>query len=147
MAKSYSGRYSPINPQKYRGDASNIWYRSLWERKTMDWLDRNSAVVEWSSEELIIPYISPLDNKYHRYFPDFVAKIRTNDGTLRKFVIEIKPEKQTKPPEKPKKVTKRFINEVATWGVNEAKFKAAKEFCADRGWEFKVLTEKELNIK
>lgn len=147
MAKTYSGRYFPINPKKYRGDVSNIWYRSLWERKTMDWLDRNEFVIEWSSEEFIIPYISPLDNKYHRYFPDFVAKIKTKDGSVKKFVIEVKPEKQTRPPEKPKKVTRKFISEVATWGVNEAKFRAAMNYCLDRGWEFKILTEKELNIK
>ena len=113
----------------------------------MDWLDRNSNVLEWSSEELIIPYLSPIDNKYHRYFPDFVAKIKGKDGKARKFVIEVKPEKQTKPPVKPKKVTKSVINEIATWGINEAKWDAALSFCQDRGWEFKIITEKELNIK
>ena len=143
---AYSGRFYPKNPKKYYGDVSNIWYRSLWERQVMEWFDTNPTVTEWSNEELIIPYLSPLDNKYHRYFPDFVAKIQSKDGKTRKFVIEVKPEKQTKPPEKPKKVTKKFINEVATWGVNEAKFKAAREFCADRGWGFEILTEKELNI-
>jgi hypothetical protein len=144
---AYSGRYHPTNPKKYTGDVTNIWYRSLWERKTMDWLDRNSNVLEWSSEELIIPYLSPIDNKYHRYFPDFVAKIKGKDGKARKFVIEVKPEKQTKPPVKPKKVTKSVINEIATWGINEAKWDAALSFCQDRGWEFKIITEKELNIK
>jgi hypothetical protein len=112
----------------------------------MEWFDDNENVVEWSNEELIIPYISPLDNKYHRYFPDFVAKIKGKDGSIKRFVIEIKPEKQTKPPVKPKKVTRSFINEVATWGVNEAKFKAAREFCADRGWHFEIITERELKI-
>jgi hypothetical protein len=144
---AYSGRYYPKNPKKYSGDVTNIWYRSLWERKTMDWLDRNDSILEWSSEELVIPYISPLDNKYHRYFPDFVAKVKSRDGSTKKYVIEVKPEKQTKPPEKPKKVTKRVINEIATWGVNEAKWKAAVDFCEDRGWEFKIITERELNIK
>ena len=144
---AYSGRFHPKNPKKYVGDVSNIWYRSLWERKTMVWLDEHVSVLEWSSEELIIPYLSPLDNKYHRYFPDFVAKVKTKEGNIVKYVIEIKPASQTKPPERKKKVTKRFINEVATWGVNEAKWKAAGEFCADRGWEFKILTEKELQIK
>jgi TnsA endonuclease N terminal len=143
---AYSGRFHPRNQKKYYGDVSNIWYRSLWERKVMEWFDDNENVVEWSNEELIIPYISPLDNKYHRYFPDFVAKIKGKDGSIKRFVIEIKPEKQTKPPVKPKKVTRSFINEVATWGVNEAKFKAAKEFCADRGWHFEIITERELKI-
>lgn len=140
---AYSGRFFPKNPNKYRGDVTNIWYRSLWERRTMDWLDTKDFVVEWSSEELVIPYISPMDNKYHRYFPDFVAKIKTREG-IKKFVIEVKPEKQTKPPEKGKRATKKLITEIATWGVNEAKWKAALEFCRDRGWEFRILTEKEI---
>lgn len=144
---AYSGKFFPKNPKKYRGDVNNIWYRSLWERKAMDWFDSNASVLEWSSEELIIPYISPLDNKYHRYFPDFVAQVKTRDGDLKRYVIEVKPEKQTKPPEKAKRVTKRIINEIATWGVNEAKWKAATDFCSDRGWIFKIITEKELNIK
>jgi TnsA endonuclease N terminal len=144
---AYSGRFFPTNPKKYRGDVTNIWYRSLWERKAMDWFDRNESILEWSSEELIIPYISPLDNKYHRYFPDFVIKAKARDGSIKKFVIEVKPEKQTKPPEKAKRATKRVITEIATWGVNEAKWKAATEFCLDRGWQFKIITEKELNIK
>jgi TnsA endonuclease N terminal len=143
---AYSGRFFPKNPQKYRGDVTNIWYRSLWERKAMDWFDTQPSVIEWSSEELIIPYISPMDNKYHRYFPDFVAKIKTTAGDKR-FVIEVKPEKQTKPPIKSKRVTKKLISEIATWGVNEAKWKAANDFCLDRGWEFKIITEHELNIK
>jgi hypothetical protein len=113
----------------------------------MNWFDLNDNVLEWSSEELVIPYLSPIDNKYHRYFPDFVAKIKSRDGSIQKFVIEVKPEKQTKPPPKAKKVTKRVINEIATWGINEAKWKAATELCLDRGWLFKLITEKELNIK
>lgn len=143
---AYSGRFFPKNPSKYRGDPTNIWYRSLWERKVMEWFDLNENVIDWSSEELIIPYLSPVDNKYHRYFPDFVAKFRTKSGSEKRYVIEVKPEKQTKPPEKRKKITRRYLSEIATWGVNEAKFKAAKEFCADRGWEFQILTEKELNL-
>lgn len=145
--KAYSGKFFPKNPQKYRGDPTNIWYRSLWERKAMVWFDLNSSVLEWSSEEFCIPYISPLDNRYHRYFPDFLIKVRRKDGTTNTILIEVKPEKQTKPPEKKKRATKRLINEIATWGVNEAKFKAAREFCADRKWDFKILTEIELNIK
>lgn len=144
---AYSGRFFPKNPKKYAGDVTSIWYRSLWERKAMNWFDLNENVLEWSSEELIIPYLSPIDNKYHRYFPDFVAKIRSRDGSIQKFVIEVKPEKQTKPPPKAKKVTKRVITEIATWGINEAKWKAATELCLDRGWSFKLITEKELNIK
>lgn len=144
---AYSGRFFPSNPQKYRGNVENIWYRSLWERKAMVWFDMNENVLEWSSEEVIIPYISPLDNRYHRYFPDFLIKVRSKSGEIKSILIEVKPAAQTKPPAKGKRATKRYINEIATWGVNEAKWKAAQEFCKDRMWDFKILTEKELNIK
>ena len=138
------GRYTPKNPKKYVGDASVIFYRSSWERRVMTWFDDDINVLEWSSEELVIPYISPVDNRVHRYFPDFLAKMKTKDGIIKKIVVEVKPEKQTKPPEKKKKVTRRFITEIATWGVNEAKWKAATEYCLDRGWEFKIISEKDI---
>lgn len=144
---AYSGKFYPKNPQKYKGDVNNIWYRSLWERKAMNWFDENSNVIEWSSEELVIPYVSPLDKRVHRYFPDFVIKVKKNDGNIQTIVVEVKPEKQTKPPPMPKRVTKKVISEIARWGVNEAKFLAAQDYCKDRLWEFKILTETELNIK
>ena len=71
MTKSYSGKFKPSYPGKYKGDPTNIIYRSLWERKFMVWCDRNINVEEWGSEEIIIPYISPVDGRVHRYFPDF----------------------------------------------------------------------------
>jgi hypothetical protein len=144
---AYSGRYTPVNVKKYIGDPSKVWYRSLWERKAMVYFDTNENVLEWSSEEVVIPYLSPLDKRIHRYFPDFLIKVRSRDGSSKRILIEVKPEKQTKPPEKKKKVTKRLINEIATWGVNDAKWKAATDYCLDRGWEFKIITEKELGIK
>jgi len=110
----------------------------------MVYCDNNSAVLEWGSEEIIIPYISPLDGKRHRYFPDFYAKIKQADGTVKKFIIEVKPKKQCKPPDIPKKKTKYFIAEVRTWGVNKAKWEAAIEYCNDHGMEFKILTEDHL---
>jgi hypothetical protein len=144
---AYSGRFSPKNPQKYRGDASNIIYHSTWECRVMNWLDTNSSIVEWSSEELIIPYKSPVDNRVHRYFPDFYVKVRQKDDTIKVMIIEVKPKKQTQPPKVQKRVTKQYINEVVTWSVNESKWKAATEFCLDRGWHFKILTEDDLGIK
>lgn len=113
----------------------------------MNWLDQNESIIEWGSEEIVIPYRSPVDNKIHRYFPDFYVKVKQKDDTIKVMILEIKPEKQTRPPQKGKKVTKKYITEVVTWGVNEAKWKAATEFCLDRGWQFKVLTEKDLGIK
>lgn len=138
---AYSGKFTPKNPNKYLGDSTNIWYRSLWERRVMVHLDDNKNVLEWSSEEIIIPYVSPVDSRWHRYFPDFF--VRTNTGAM---ILEVKPLNQSIAPEVNKKVTKRYINEVVTYGVNQAKWKAAQEYCLDRGWKFKVITEKDLGI-
>lgn len=136
---AYSGRFIPEHPKKYSGDPTNIWYRSLWERRVMHHLDLNASVLEWSSEEIIIPYLSPVDNRYHRYFPDFF--VRTKDSCL---ILEIKPHNQSVAPEPNKKKTKKYLTEVMTYGINQAKWKAAEEFCDKRGWKFKVLTEKDL---
>jgi hypothetical protein len=142
---SYKGRFIPKNPQKYAGDVSNIIWRSTWERQVMNWLDLSDNVIYWSSEELVIKYYSPVDNKVHRYFPDFIVKIKKRDGKVMTHVIEVKPEYQTKQPTQKKK-TKRFIEESITYVVNQSKWKAAEEFCKDRGWVFQVLTEKHLGI-
>ena len=145
--KTYKGRYRVVNAKKYKGDISNIVYRSLWELKFMKWCDDNISVVEWGSETIIVPYISPIDNKIHRYFVDFYIKIKNKNNLIEKYLIEIKPEKFTKPPEIPSKKTKRFIDEVFQYGVNDAKWKAAFEFCKDRNMKFVILTEKDLGIK
>ena len=144
---AYSGKFSPKNPQKYRGDATNIVYRSTWECRVMNWLDNAESVLEWGSEEFSISYMSPVDGKPHRYFPDFYVKSRKADGTVEVQILEIKPHKQTVEPQKKSRVTKQYINEVVTYGVNQAKWKATNEFCLDRGWKFKVLTEYDLGIK
>jgi len=143
---AYSGRFRPSNPQKYAGDYKNIIYRSSWECRVMNWLDKNPNIVSWASEELIIPYVSPVDGRWHRYFPDFVVKVKDKNGQLRTMILEVKPKKQTQAPIPQRRVTKRYITEVTTWGVNQAKFKAATEYCLDRGWEFKVITEDHLGL-
>ncbi len=143
---AYSGKFSPKNTNKYLGDPTNIWYRSLWERRVMVYLDENSSVVEWSNEEIVIPYLSPVDNRLHRYFPDFFVRLRNKQGLIESTIIEVKPASQTKPPKPQKRATRRYITEVMTWGVNEAKWKAADEYCKDRGWKFVVVTEKDLGI-
>lgn len=145
--KTYKGRFKPKNAHKYKGDPTNIIYRSLWELKAMKYLDENESVLTWSSEEIAIPYVSPLDKRYHRYFPDMYAKVRAKDGSIREMLLEIKPKKQTKEPPKRSRVTKAYITEVTEWGRNQAKWRAAQEYCADRGWDFKILTEDELGIK
>jgi hypothetical protein len=143
---AYSGRFVPKYPKKYIGDANNIIYRSSWECKVMSWLDQNPAILSWASEELIIPYVSPVDNRKHRYFPDFIVKMRTREGMLKTMILEVKPKKQTIQPEIRKKITKQYLTEVQTWGVNQAKWKAATEYCLDRGWEFKLITEDHLGL-
>lgn len=112
----------------------------------MKWCDTNPSVLEWGSETVIIPYRSPVDSKVHRYFVDFYIKVQSRDGAITKYLVEIKPEKYTKPPEPPKKKTKRFIEEVFMYGTNQAKWKAANEFCLDKGMKFLVLTEHDLGI-
>ena len=144
---AYKGRYNPINPKKYKGNPQNIIYRSLWERKFMVYCDTNDKVLEWGSEEIIIPYISPWDSKVHRYFPDFYIKVKQSNGNIKKFIIEVKPKKQTRPPKPVERKTKRWIKEVRTFGINEAKWKHASKWCKDNDMEFKILTEEELGIR
>jgi len=143
----HQGYFKPKNPQKYKGDPTNIIYRSGWELKFMLYVDSHPEIVEWGSEEFSIPYRSPIDNRIHRYFPDFYLKKKTKDGKSQTMVVEIKPLKQTIEPQKQNKKTKRYINEVMTWGINSSKWQAAQEFCKERNWQFLILTEKELNIK
>ena len=116
---AYRGRYIPTNPKKYRGNPSQIIYRSLWERKLMVYCDRNEKILEWGSEEVIIPYLSPWDNKLHRYFPDFYIKVKQNSGGIKKFIIEVKPKYQCKPPVKnPKRKTNKWYNDVKNYLIN-----------------------------
>ena len=144
---SYKGKYQPSYPKKYKGDPNNIIYRSLWERKFMRYCDLNENILEWGSEEVVVPYHSPIDNRYHRYFPDFYIKVKESNGKITKMIVEIKPYKQCIEPKVQKKKTKGYIYEVMEYAKNQAKWSAAKEWCLDRGYEFKVLTENELGIK
>lgn len=134
---TYKGRFIPKNPAKYSGDVSNIVYRSLWERNLFRWLDEQSFVKTWSSEEIVIPYICKTDGKVHRYFVDI--KMTLKDG--RTFLVEVKPKKETLPPKTPERKTKRFITEVMTYAKNQSKWEAATEYAADRGWRFEIWTE------
>ena len=143
---AYRGKYYPSHPKKYKGDPTNIIYRSLWERKFMVYCDKNTKILEWGSEEIALPYISPHDSRVHRYFPDFYIKVHENTGKIKRYLIEVKPLKQTTKPKRPKRQTKGYIREAFEYARNQAKWKAAREYCADRMWEFKVITEKELDI-
>jgi hypothetical protein len=146
MSRYYQGKFKPQNPHKYKGDPTNIIYRSSWELKVLIYFDKHPDVLEYSSEEIVIPYRSPIDGKIHRYFPDFFMRRRDKDGKTKGFLIEVKPKAQTVPPKVQGKPTKRYINEVATWGVNSAKWKMAEQYCADRGWDFIKITEDDLGL-
>ena len=144
---AYKGKFKPKHIKKYKGDPTQIIYRSLWERKFMEYCDLTENISQWQSEEFWIPYKNPLDRKIHRYFPDFYIKVKESTGAIKKYIIEIKPNRQTKPPAKPKRQTKGYLREAYEYAKNQAKWEAADEWCKDRGYEFKVFTEKELGIK
>lgn len=145
MGNYYQGKYKPNHPEKYRGDTSNIVFRSSWEYKAFIFCDNNPSVVFWNSEEVVIPYRSPLDGRIHRYFMDLKIWVKSPDGSLKVSLVEIKPFSETRPPEKKQGKRKDiFLNEVATWNVNDAKWKAARALCESQGWNFVIWTEKEL---
>ena len=147
MGESIKSKFKPSFPQKYQGDPNNIICRSSWERRFCNYCDTNPNILRWASEEFSIPYVSPVDNRVHRYYPYFLIEVKESSGKIKKYVFEVKPEKQTLPPKQGKRVTKSYIYEAKTYAVNQAKWKAASEFCLDNGVEFKIITEKELGIK
>lgn len=145
MTRKYKqGLFIPKNPQKYAGDVNHIIYRSSWEYRTFQWADLNQSVIQWSSEETIIPYICQTDERMHRYFVDMKIRIKGQDGKVKDYVVEIKPFAQTQPPKFPGRQTKRYLEEVETFVKNQSKWAAAKQYAKDRNMEFVILTEKEL---
>ena len=150
MGRSRKSIFIPKNPKKYVGNASNIICRSSWERVFCERCDTNDNIVTWASEEFSIPYVSPLDNKRHRYYPDFLIKVKEPDGKFKKYVIEIKPRKQTVKPKmktdsrKGPRMTNSYAKELNNYAVNVAKWNAAIEFCKDNSLEFQIITEDNL---
>lgn len=136
--KYYQGKYTVKNPEKYRGDVSNVIYRSSWELRFMIWCDTNPKIKQFSSEETIIPYVSPKDGRPHRYFVDF--KIVTDKNKT--FLVEIKPKAQCRPPRN----GKNYLTEGLTYMINQSKWSYAKQYAEDRNWSFIVLTEDDLGI-
>lgn len=149
MARNYiQGRFTPQNPEKYVGDVNNICFRSSWELKLFRWCDTQKNVIKWNSEELVIPYFSRADNKMRRYFTDLVIQVKTTEGKLETIIVEVKPEAQTKPPERKRgKRKSTLLEETYTYMVNQDKWAAADEYARKRGMRFMVLTEKELGVK
>ena len=141
----YQGPYHPVNREKYVGNINKIVFRSSLELRFMRWCDLSEKVRRWGSEEIIIPYFSPADNQVHRYFVDFFVEVRLPDGKTKKFLVEVKPDKYTKPPVPKKRKTPRYLSEVVQWGVNNAKWDAARLFAKKMGAEFLLITEKDMN--
>ena len=143
--KCKSGTYKPINGEKYNGEYPII-FRSGLEEAFMEIIDSTPSVLSWSSESFIVPYISPIDHRPHRYFPDFVLKILNNQNIEEWIIVEIKPDSQTRPPNMPRKKTPKRMNrykkDLYQWLVNKEKWKAAKKIAKDKGAKFMIITEK-----
>lgn len=144
--KYHQGKFIPKNPHKYVGDVTNIVYRSSWERKLFVFLDNNPSILQWNSEECVVPYVSPIDGRIHRYFVDCVVKYKKRDGTVITTLVEVKPKAQTQPPAQPKRQTKQYLEAVETYVRNVSKWKAAKKYAEEKGMEFMILTEDHLKV-
>ena len=147
MTRTLKGKYKPRNPKKYKGNPTNIIYRSSWERTFCKYCDLTESVEQWQSEEKAVWYYDPCTKKKRRYFPDFIIKFKDSKGIMKTEMIEIKPAKQVAGPNPhPKRRTQSWMNEVRTYITNQAKWRAAMEYCEDRGWNFRIITEKELGL-
>jgi hypothetical protein len=143
--KYHQGFYKPTNPDKYAGNPDNIFARSSWEKKVMHWFDNSPNVIYWASEEIVIPYFDPIKKRTRRYFPDFIVKIENINKIVTNYIIEVKPENQTKPPIK-RKNTKTYITEQITYINNQCKWTAAEKYCAENNFKFVIITEKNLGL-
>lgn len=140
-SKYRQGVFTPKNQSKFLG--TKAIYRSGLELKFMRFCDNNPNVIKWGSENVIVPYISPIDGRVHRYFVDNFVMIKEG-SVVKRYLIEIKPYKQTKPPTTKYKKREHLIYEASMYSVNQAKWEAASQFAKKKGMEFKILTEKEL---
>jgi len=144
--KWQQGEYYPKNTEKYIGNAQAIVYRSSYELLAFKWVDMNPDILYWCSEEVIIPYLSPLDNRIHKYYMDLLIKYKDKHGQIKNALIEIKPSDQTVPPKPPKKRTsKSYKTKVKAFIINQAKWQAAEQFAKKHDMKFIIMTEKHLN--
>ena len=147
-SQKYKGKYKPINPTKYMGNSDNIIYRSMWERRCMKYFDINPSVLQWASEEVVIPYYDSITKKVRRYFPDFLIKIKDKNGQEKTHLIEVKPSKDMRPPVGGKgKKKSTVLYEMKTYQLNRDKFASARKWCDDRNIIFDIWTEKHLQQK
>ena len=147
-SQKYKGKYTPEHPAKYTGDSTNIIYRSMWERRCMKYFDVNPSVLQWSSEEVVIPYYDSMSKKVRRYFPDFLIKVKTATGESTTHLIEVKPSKDLRPPVGGRgKKKSTVLYEMKAYQMNRDKFASARKWCDKRGIIFDVWTEKHLKQK
>lgn len=139
-------KWMPKNTTKYVGNINDIWVRSSWEKKAMLWFDEQPNILKWGSETFNIKYVSPIDNREHSYYPDFIVQTKSKEGKLVNMVVEVKPAIQCEPPKSTKK-TKRMITEMKTFAVNSAKWAAAREFCKRNNMTFIIVDEYTLGLK
>ena len=139
-------KYTPVNPQKYEGNPNNIIMRSSWETRFASWCDKSDHVIKWKSEETVVPYRSPIDDRIHRYFIDFTITIKDRDDQLNTYLVEIKPKVQTQPPKFKGRRTKTYLTEKKAYIINTAKWKAAEQYALDRGQKFIIINEDDLGL-
>lgn len=155
-SKYKQGYYTPKHPEKYRGDVNKIKFRSSWELDACIFLDNNTEVLEWASEEIAIPYIKPTTGRVHKYYPDLWIKYRNSKGDIVEEIIEIKPHEEFRvakvlletdfkqmPPIRARNPKTKLYKQL-TMLINAAKWKAALDFCAKRGIKFRVSTERNM---
>lgn len=143
-SRYHQGRYELANPKKYIGDPNKVLYRSSWERKLCYKFDHSKEIIAWGCESIIIPYISPIDGLPHRYFTDFITIATNSLGENVVTIVEVKPEKEKYPPTSKGKKKTRFLKECKTYEINQAKWKYARAYCKKRGWNFIILSEKQI---
>ena len=144
-SKYTQGVFNIQYKNKYKGTLPCI-YRSSLELKVMRWFDNNPNILCWGSESIVIPYLSPLDKRIHRYFVDFFAHLKESTGNIKKLIIEIKPYSQTIQPQISKsKRAKTMLYEQTQWATNQAKWQAAEAWGKIKGYSFLILTEKHIN--
>ena len=140
------GYYEPVYPDKYKTNTKQIIFRSSWEFKLCKWLDLTPEVIEWASEPVSIKYFYTLDNNIHTYYPDFYFAYKKEDGTIIKYIVEVKPTSQLQKPEEPKRKTQNAIKNynylMEAFIKNTCKRHYAKKWCEENGYKFVYVTEK-----
>lgn len=141
-SKKYrQGIFTPKNKDKFIG--RRAVFRSGLELKFFRFCDENVNVIKWSSENVVVPYLSPVDGRVHRYYVDNFIMLKEGD-TVTKYLVEIKPYRQTKPPATKYRKKQHLLYEQKQWAVNQSKWDSARKFAKQKGWKFIIITEKDL---